>query len=243
MSSQSSPAVAPESSLRRSGIYRVLRASGANFAALGDSAVVADFGDCGAEAARVRHLGLADLSTLPRFGFKGKGTADWLAQEGIAVPEQSNRATRQKDGGLALRLAPQEIVVLGDLKGANGTPRRLRAAWEAQGLPPQSPRGFPMPRDETHAWFMVTGTESAAMFAKLCGVDLRPGSFANGAIAQSSFARSNGIAVRDDLGELLAYHFLMDSASAEYMWGCLLDAMEEFGGGPIGLEALWALGA
>lgn len=243
MSSAATAALQPESKLRRSNIYRVLRASDANFVELGDAAVVSDYGNISAEAERARRLGLADLSPLPRFGFKGNGTAEWLASRGLEIPADSNRATRQGDGGLALRLAPREIVILGDVHGGNGTPQSLREAWDSESLPPASPRGFPMPRNETHAWFLVTGSESAKMFAKICGVDLRPDYFSNGSIAQTSFARSNGIAVRDDQGETLAFHFLMDCASAEYMWGCLLDAMAEFDGGPVGLEAIWKLSA
>jgi sarcosine oxidase subunit gamma len=243
MSSASTAALQPESKLRRSNIYRVLRASGANFVELCDAAVVSDFGNIGTEVERAKRMGLADLSPLPRFGFKGNGTAEWLASQGLEVPADSNRATGQSDGGLALRLAPREIVVLGDVRGQNGMPQRLQDAWNSEPLPPPSPRGFPMPRNETHAWFLVTGSESAKMFAKICAVDLRPDYFSNGSIAQTSFARSNGIAVRDDQGEILAYHFLMDCASAEYMWGCLLDAMAEFDGGPVGLEAIWKLKA
>jgi sarcosine oxidase, subunit gamma len=44
--------------------------------------------------------------------------------------------------------------------------------------------------------------------------------------------------VRADLGELPAFHLLGDSASAGYMWDCLLDAMAEFGGHPVGLAVL-----
>ena len=36
--------------------------------------------------------------------------------------------------------------------------------------------------------------------------------------------------------------FLADSASADYLWDCLQDAMNEFDGGPIGLTALRELG-
>jgi sarcosine oxidase subunit gamma len=35
-----------------------------------------------------------------------------------------------------------------------------------------------------------------------------------------------------------AFHVLADSASAEYLWGCLLDAMAEFGGTPVGWAAV-----
>ena len=81
---------------------------------------------------------------------------------------------------------------------------------------------------------MITGEKASAMFAKICGIDLRAKSFDNHAIAQTSVARSNTIIIRDDLGAVPAYHMLGDSASAGYMWMCLNDAMEEFDGGPVG---------
>ena len=85
---------------------------------------------------------------------------------------------------------------------------------------------------------MVTGAFTAKMFAKICGVDLRPKAFQNHHIAQTSVARGNAILVRDDLGDLAAFHILGDSASASYAWMCLLDAMTEFAGAPVGLDAL-----
>jgi len=35
---------------------------------------------------------------------------------------------------------------------------------------------------------------------------------------------------------------LADSASADYLWNCLLDAMTEFGGGPSVLPGYWYWG-
>ena len=84
-------------------------------------------------------------------------------------------------------------------------------------------------------------SRAAQMFAKLCGVDLRPGKFADGAIAQTSLARMNAVVIRDDRGGALAYHLLGDSASAAYLWDCLTDAMAEFDGRPVGLAAARAL--
>jgi len=233
--------VQPTAFRRRSFVYRKLVAAGVRFGEGGEAAVAMDFGSPAGEAAALRRMGLADLSPLPRVGFKGAGTADWLAAQGVAVPAESNRAERQDDGGLAPRLAPGEVWVLGSLSGAN-RPAELVAAWSAEPLPPQTPRGFPVPRGETHAWFRITGSESANMFAKICGVDLRPAKFSDGSMAQTSVARLNAVIVRDDLGEVLAYHLLGDSASAMYLWDCLLDAMAEFDGGPVGLTALRGAG-
>jgi hypothetical protein len=47
--------------------------------------------------------------------------------------------------------------------------------------------------------------------------------------------------MRADLDAVPAYHLLADIASAEYLWGAVLDAMGEFGGAPVGLDALRAL--
>jgi len=229
--------VQPIAFRRRSFVYRKLVEAGARFGAVNEAAAAMDFGSPEGEAARLRRMALADLSPLPRIGFKGPGTAEWLASQGVEVPAESNRAARQADGGLAPRLAPGEVWVLGALNGAD-RPAALLAAWNAEPLPPQTPRGFPVPRGETHAWFRITGSESASMFAKICGVDLRPAKFSDGGIAQTSVARLNAVIVRDDLGDTLAYHLLCDSASAMYLWGCLLDAMAEFDGGLVGLTAL-----
>ena len=48
----------------------------------------------------------------------------------------------------------------------------------------------------------------------------------------------SGIVIRADLGPVSAYHLLADIASAEYLWGAVLDAMSEFNGRPVGLAAL-----
>ena len=45
------------------------------------------------------------------------------------------------------------------------------------------------------------------------------------------------IIIRDDTA-LPAWHLLADSASADYVWTCLVDAMQEFGGKQAGSDAL-----
>ncbi len=234
--------VQPNAYARRSFLYRKLAAAGANYGEVGGAAVALDFGDPEGEARAARRLGLADLSVLPHTGFKGAGVVDWLRGQGVEVSEEPNWAPAQKGGGLALRQAAAEVMILGDLSGDGGWPERLKQAWWAEPVPPQNPRGFPMPRDETHAWLAVTGAHAAAMFAKLCGVDLRAPAFPQGRVAQTSIARLNGVIVRDDRGGDPFFHLLADCASAEYLWDCLLDAMAEFDGRPVGLTALRGLG-
>jgi sarcosine oxidase subunit gamma len=77
--------------------------------------------------------------------------------------------------------------------------------------------------------------------AKICGVDLRAHKFDNGAIAQTSVARLGAVVARADINGTLAFHLFVDSASAEYFWDCVIDAMQEFGGKAVGIDALRAL--
>jgi len=231
MSAATTP-TAPEQALRRSFHYRDLVAAGARFRPLGDGMIAADYGGAD-EMAAARNLGLADLSPLPRAGFKGPGMAEWLASKGASLGPDSNRAYPTPGGMLAARLAPGEVLLLGDLTGDDTAIAGLERAWsyDIAGV-------WPVPRRETSFWFMVTGENAAAMFSKICGVDLRPKTFADHAIAQTSVARTNCIVIRSNLPNLVGYHLLGDSASASFMWTSVLDAMAEFGGAPTGYDAL-----
>lgn len=230
--------VAPTAFSRRSFLYRTLQGLGARFGEVNGTAVAMDFGDAGAEAARGRRMGLADLSPLPRTGFKGTGTVEWLTGQGLVIGADSNRGYTQPGGEIALRLAPTEILLVDALSGTGGLPDRLNGAWSWGAERPHRLIGYPMPRSESHFWLAVTGEHAPVMFAKICGVDLRPHTFAPGAIAQTSAAKMSVIILRRDFGQVPGFYLLADSASAEYMWTCVVDAMEEFGGGPVGLTAL-----
>lgn len=228
----------PANQTRRSFVYRQLAEAGAAFDAAAGGALAMHYGDAEAEAETARRLGLADLSVLPRVGFKGAGATQWLVAQGLSLPEV-NEAAAQQDGTLAACLGPEEALLLGGLDCAAGLVGGLDEAWADAGG--DEPRGYPVPRRETHAWFLVTGGHAADMFAKLCAVDLRPQSFANHRIAQTSVARANAIVIRADLAGTLAYHLLVDSAAADYYLPVLLDAMSEFAGGLVGYQALKAL--
>ncbi len=233
------PKVFPHAQQRRSMIYRQLQAAGAWFEVVNGGAVAVRYGDdVDQEVQQARAMGLADLSVLPRTGFKGTGTVEWLVGQGLAISADSNVAYRQAGGELAARLAPGEIFLIDSLAGTGEMIDRLNAAWTWGTEKPRKLIGYPTPRQDSHAWFMVTGSHAPDMFAKICGVDLRPHKFASGAIAQTSIAKMSGIIIRADLGPTPGYHLLADIASAEYLWDCVLDAMAEFGGKPVGLTAL-----
>ncbi len=236
-------ALEPDTQLRRSFIYRKLEEQGAQFEAINGAAVAMSYGDDPEDEARLaRRLGIADLSPLPRTGFKGAGTVEWLQSQDVTIGPDSNRAYRQAGGEMALRLSPSEILLIDSIEGSGRFIAKLNEAWSWGSAAPRKPIGYPLPRADSHAWFALSGEYCATMFSKICGIDLRAHKFADGQIAQTSVAKMSGIVLRHDFGAVPGYHLLADSASADYLWDCLQDAMNEFDGGPVGLATLRELG-
>ena len=237
-------AINPASLKRRSFIYRELVKLGAEFAEVNGGAVPMNFGAAReAELATARRLALADLSVLPHAGFKGRGTAEWLTAQGLNIGSDSNVAYTQAGGEMAARLAPTEIFLLDSLAGTGALMQRLNTAWQWAASAPRPQQGYPLPRQDSHGWFMLAGEFAPEMFSKMCGVDLRRDRFADGQIAQTSLAKMSAIIIRADRKTKdgranAAYHVLADIASAEYLWSCLMDAGKEFGIRPVGLTAL-----
>lgn len=230
--------VEPMRLLRRSFLYRTLQQEGARFQDIAGAAAAMEYGrTLEDETPQAKSLGLADLSPLTRIGFKGVEAIAWLLSQGVEIGEENNQAWRQADGALAARLADNETMILSDVAAQGDLCDRLERAWSYEG----APRCYPVPRRDSYAWFLVSGEHASAMFAKLCGVDLRLKKFPEGFVAQTSVARMSVIVVRHDLGETPAFHLLFDSASADYLWGCLKDAMAQFEGQPVGLTAIQAL--
>ncbi len=228
----------PQSCIYRSPVYRRLQALDADFTGLNGFAVATSVGDPASQAAAVRHSSLCDLSGLSRVGIKGKGISRRLSQEGLSFPDTNNRALRQDDGSVIARLADNEILLLSDLEQTSEYIQRLTEACLDRDHPSGGTREFVVPRQHSNAWFRISGHETATAMAKLCAIDLRPASFDDLQVAQTSVARLNAIVIRDDIAGIASFHLLADSASAEYWWECLLDAGSKYELRVVGLDAL-----
>src|SRR5581483_10779906 len=180
------PKVFAQNQIRRSPIYRQTQEAGAFCEVINNAAVPMHYGNVESETVRGARMGIADLSGLPHTGFKGAGTVDWLQAQGLSIGAESNMAYRQEGGELAARLAPTEIFLIDSLAATGALLQKLNAAWAWGTEKPRKLIGYPMPRQDSHAWFMVTGSAAPEMFAKICGVDLRTHKFRAGQIAQTS---------------------------------------------------------
>ena len=225
--------IMPTEVTRRSQLARRHIELGAEFEHSNGLIVVKDYGSK-TELAQAKELGLADLSTLPRTGFKGAGAPDWAASQGLTLPQKPNTCAVQNDTALVAKLSHQELLILSDLDASSTQIEHLNNI-------PVGVQTYALPRADSHCWFAVTGNQTAEMFSKICSVDLRAHKFANGEVAQTSVAKANSIVIRHDLGSTHSFYILTDVSTAEFLWDCLLDAMTEYRGKPVGVAALRAL--
>ena len=140
----------------RSFHYRTLAREGARFYALADAAVAFDYGRVGdTERVQAQRLGLADLSPLPRTGFKGREAINWLRSQGLTIGDENNRAwvEGQSHDAVVARLADTEALILGDTGAKVGLCARLERICATE----KPAHCYHVPRRDSSAWFAVTG--------------------------------------------------------------------------------------
>ncbi len=175
-------------------------------------------------------LTLQDFSALPRFGLKGINMQAWLRERQYTVGGDSNRAYPQNDGCLVARLSPRELLFLCD-------PEHPVLSVDLDYFTPGRDC-YPIRRQDSHYWFAISGKDGPTMLAKLCGVNFEADLFDNHRVAQTQVASTSAIVMRKDIQETLCYYLLGDNSTSAYMWGCLMDAIEEFGGRVSGTQAI-----
>lgn len=225
--------IRPGDQIWRSPAAPALESADASFVGWDDSVIAETIP--GATIDQAERAGLFDLSPLPRIGFKGARTFDWLTAQGLPTPE-TNRWARTEDGLTVARLGPGEALIY----AKDGAQLTDLADCQRTDQPALC---YPVPRRDSHLWYRLTGRDTPELFARLCSVDLRPAAFPADGIAQTSVALVSAVVVRDDAGNLPAFHLFADFASGKYLWETLARAAGALGGGPMGVDILRALAA
>ena len=220
--------VLPESFIKRSLTYHLHDC--AEFAERNQAGIVANFGSS-SSLEQLINCALLDLSELMRTGLRGAATERLLAHENLPFPERPNKMSLSEDGTMVARLGSTECWVL-------EPPLNLSTDMEALDIRLQNePDCYPLYCQHSHAWFALTGSHLPELMAKICGVDLRSEAFPEGAVVQTSVARVSAIIIHHSLNGIPVFSILSDSSSAEYFWHALLDAMAEYQGRTVGLDA------
>lgn len=189
-----------------------------------------------AEKESIKRLALCDLSSFNRAGFRGRNIAAWFEQQYNIILPDVNQALLIEDGPLVSCLSHTEVLLLEDIdsRGDGFTPILNKTGTDS--ISTEHPEIYYLPRQTSHSCFFTSGEHCTKLFSKLCGVDLRTGKFLNMSIVQTSLARTSVIIIRRDIAETPGYFILNDSSLTEYLWDCLLDAMQEFEGNIVGLS-------
>ncbi len=189
-----------------------------------------------AEKESIKRLALCDLSSFNRAGFRGRNIAPWFEQQHNIVLPAVNQALMTEDGLLVSCLSHTEVLLLEDIESGGDVFTSILDKTGTESISSVHPEIYYLPRQTSHSCFFTSGEHCARLFSKLCGVDLRTGKFSNMSIVQTSLARASVIIIRRDLNETPGYFILNDSSLTEYLWDCLLDAMQEFEGNIVGLS-------
>ena len=163
-------------------------------------------------------ISIHDFTKRHRRGLRGKGAAEALRIQGWDLPEQPNRLVASINQSFVMALSQREFWVLDPHNDAADLAMGNDFTTDA----------YPLFCQRSHAWLVLKGSETSALMAKLCSVDLRPDVFNLGDVAQTQMALINCIIARHDLAGDDVFSIFVDQSYAEYALEALLDARQEF---------------
>jgi len=163
-------------------------------------------------------ISIHDLTSRHRWGLRGKGAAEALRIQGWDLPEQPNRLVTSTNQSFVMALSQREFWVLDPHYDAAELTMGNEFTTDA----------YPLFCQSSHAWLVLKGSQTSALMAKVCAVDLRPDAFSVGDVAQTQMALINCIIARHDLAGDDVFSIFVDQSYAEYALEALLDARQEF---------------
>ena len=84
----------------------------------------------------------------------------------------------------------------------------------------------------------ITGPSAHLLLAVISEFNSSLSSFLDMSCAQTKAAEIHGVIFRLDFSGVSSYELYFGREFGEYMWEALLEAADEYGGGPVGLEAM-----
>ena len=89
----------------------------------------------------------------------------------------------------------------------------------------------------------LVGPQSRSMMAKICGLNLQPSAFPDGAAAFASVAKTSQLILRRDVAGLLCFILVGPRSLGDYLWRVLVEAGAEWQLRTAGTQALEILEA
>jgi heterotetrameric sarcosine oxidase gamma subunit len=193
--------------------------------------VAVSYGHAGTEALGAEGtLGFADTSPAPKLELQGHPAEIAALSAEVGASLEAGQAGRASAAWWC-PLGLSRLLVLGEID----VQRHPLRSFLEQAVVEHAPAAHIS--DQTTSWASLTlvGPRARETLAQLTAIDLRPTVSPAGAFRPGSLARAPGAILCEDSDR---YRLLFGWAIGEYMWTVVADAAAEFGGTPIGAEAL-----
>jgi sarcosine oxidase subunit gamma len=218
----------------RSPVHDAIERLNPEWCRVGSTPAAFHFGNPEGEAALKERLALCDTSALKRFGVKGPNAHRWLGERGLEIPEPANSWAPLSDGrGLVARLRRSEFLVEDGPDGSitEGLGDSLNSG--ARGI-------YPVVRQD--AAFALTGERAGEVMLQVCGVDFRALDFEARPVVLTRVAVISAVVLPRVEGETRTFRIWCSAPYGIYLWENLREIVDEFGGGVVGLAAVYGGG-
>jgi len=220
-----------EGVVMRSPVHDALERLDPEWGRIGPTPAALHFGDPEGEAALKERLALCDTSALKRFGVKGPNAHGWLEAHGIGVPELANSWSPLPEGqGLVARLGRNEFLIEDALEGpvTEGLGDSLNSGM--RGI-------YPVLRQD--AAFALTGERAGEVMLQVCGVDFGSLYYEARPVVLTRVAVTSAVVLPRVEGGTRTFRIWCSTPYGMYLWEELRKIVAEFGGGVVGLSALY----
>lgn len=172
-------------------------------------------------------VGIADLSFLTRFGVKGAGAAEWLANQELPIPNHPNTWHPLPEGGIIARLGLTEFLIEDSVNSTVAS--RLAANC-------QSPPAKVYPALRQDLALALIGKQVDQLLRQTCSFNFRALSLNNHPVILTSMTGVAVIVIPGQRDGLPYYRIWCDGTFGNYVWQTLVEIAVELGGGAIGSE-------
>ncbi len=183
------------------------------------------------------HLGIADLSFLTRFGVKGANAAEWLANQGLPIPDHPNTWHSLPEGVIIARLGLTEFLIEDSVSSAIAKPApsaiapRLAAACQS---PPA--KVYPVLRQDLA--LALVGDRVNELLRQTCSFNFQALSLSDRPVVLTSMIGVAVTVIPAERNGQPFYRIWCDGTFGTYFWQTLVEIATELGGGAIGTESV-----
>jgi sarcosine oxidase subunit gamma len=174
-------------------------------------------------------LGIVDVSCHTRFGVKGAKAAQWLAQQGLAIPDRPNSWMPLRAGGLIARLGLTEFLVEDSIHSAIAP----QLTHLCQSPPAQV---YPVLRQDLA--LVLVGDLVPELLRQTCSINFQALPLTDRPVILTSMIGVAVTIIPDKYQDNRCYRIWCDGTFGIYFWETLREIATELGGGAIGTEFL-----